>query len=287
MPENEVEVVKTMDTLDDIAEMQNPKPTEQAAPTEVSETTAESETEEKPQDDKPNDPDEHEPKGVQKRINKLVKEKSEYQREAEYWKQIAQGAQEPKQQSEPVSTSEDKPNPDEFETQADYVEAITEWKVEQKLKQQEAQRQQTTAKTEFESKVQAFRERANEFAKTTPDYNDVIAGVDDIPMSPSVQTALLDAENGAQVIYELAKDPERFEKINQMSLIQAAKEIGKVEAEIAFKSTKPKQENKTTQAPNPINPVGGASAAVVKKESEMSDSEWYEWQRQQKSKGIK
>src|SRR5206468_5111195 len=127
---------------------------------EQKEVTSESETEdaedESGQDDEAGreqeteDQTEAKPKkkgGFQRRIDKLNAAKAAAQQEADYWKRLAleKGAGEPKKDQvdskapATAQSNEGKPNPDNFDTHAEYVEALTDWKTEQNFKKRAQQ----------------------------------------------------------------------------------------------------------------------------------------------------
>lgn len=245
---------------------------EQAATEEVKNTpeSATDEVEQQPEST-PDEAEQHK-KGFQKRIDKLTRQKSEVEREVEYWKQQALKQQAIAQPQETKIETQDKPSAENFESYDEYIDALTDWKLTQKEQTAKKQNESERLKQTIDEKVASFKASSEQFASATPDYEDVLEGVDHIQITPSFENALLESKYGAQVAYELAKDPERFAKINQMPVLQAAIEIGKVEASIDMR--KQTSQAKPTNAPAPINPVGG-SAPAVKSESEMSDSEWY------------
>jgi len=65
---------------------------------------------------------------VQKRISKLTKKLADQGAEVEYWKQQALAHKAPQEQV----VQDGKPILDNFETVADFTEALTDWKLEQK-----------------------------------------------------------------------------------------------------------------------------------------------------------
>lgn len=210
--------------------------------------------------------------GFQRRINKISAEKAEALREAEYWKREAlKGATAPKSDEtapKAVSTTpatEGKPDPDNFEKHSEYVEALTDWKVEQKLRAQNLKAEESKWQTEQQTLVQTFADKAKSFAEKTEDYFDVLSDAEEIaPWSPAVQRIVL--KSGPELAYALAKDPKEYARINRMSPVDAAEAVGEFKARIAStKSSEAKTETKKlTQAPKPIEPVSGGNAKVAK-----------------------
>lgn len=169
-------------------------------------------------------------------------------------------------EAESVSADDNsgRPNPDNFETEEDYQDALAEWRVDQKLAAREQKAKSEKLSSEFQARVQTHREKTAAFAKQHADFEDVIESVSDIVLTPIVQDAIL--ENGPEFMYELAKNPEELERINELSAFEAARALGRIEERIAAKAAKPKEEKKIqSKAPQPINPTrSGAGTGAHK-----------------------
>ncbi|MGE3681958.1 MAG: hypothetical protein AB7G93_09545 [Bdellovibrionales bacterium] len=208
--------------------------------------------------------------GVQKRIDKLTRRLSEREQEIEYWKREAlkkkeaEGAPqkpEPQLRADPNS----KPKADEFETHEEYVEALADWKVEQRLKAHEEKAKETQVKTEFQRQVDEHQKRVEAFKAKHEDFDERLEEVNDIPLSIAVQEVILASDRGPELMYELARDPEEFARICKLSPLAAARELGKVEARLEKSTESKKREVKTTKAPPPPSPISGKSQKAVKK----------------------
>lgn len=224
--------------------------------------------------------------GFQKRIERFQKKLSEKDQELEYWRKEALRAKDPVKQVSDASAdaktqktvSDGKPKPDSFETHSEYIEALTDWKLEQKDKEREEKQKQTQVKTEYEKQVQSFQSKVQEFSKTAKDFQEVVNEVDDIPLSVGLQEAILSSDVGPNLMYELAKDREELERINSLSAVQAAREIGKIEARLSKADFTQTKEIKTTKAPPPISPVSNkGTSKSTKSPDEMSYAEFKKW----------
>lgn len=209
------------------------------------------------------------PKGVQKKINKLTKRAAEAKRETEYWKEVALKSA----QTKPGETSDrkvetvkadGKPKAEDYDSHAEYVEALTDWKYDQRKAADEIKQREASAKTEFQKSVETFQTKVKEFEKSHKDFQDVIADVDHIQMSSGVQECLLTSENGPELMYELAKDEELYERVNKLTPLAAARELGRIEARLAKEPSK-QETKKQTSAPQPLKPVGGHASGGSKK----------------------
>lgn len=228
--------------------------------------------------------------GVQKRINKLNSRISERDqllaakdREIELLRaQSSKGKQE--QEEQPTTTkaaAEGKPNPNNFTEHDDYLEALTDWKVDQREKAREAKAKETEIKTEFQKKGDELRSSIEEFKKSHDDFDDLIADVNDIHLTPGHQEAIFTSKHAPALMYELANNREELERISKMSLFEAAREIGKIELRLS-KDSPDKKEVKQTKAPPPITPVGSKSSGrAAKSPDEMSFQEYKKWRENQ------
>lgn len=235
---------------------------------ETSEEENEAEGDEDSEDEKPQKPKKE--GGFQRRIKKLTSKLSEAQAQAEYWREQALRGQ--KSDKDAMSVTEtpelkQKPKPDDYETHEDYIEALADWKLEHKLAERDAEARKNQIKSEHDKILDAHLRRVEDFKKSHEDFDEVIEDVADMRLSLTVQEVILKSENGPELMYELAKDPDELERINKLPAIQAARELGKLEAKIVAQSKSPeeKKQQKITKAPPPPKPVSGKSEKTVKK----------------------
>lgn len=230
--------------------------------------------------------------GVQKKINKLTKRAADERREKEYWREVALKAQQVKpgeqdQRQEPVVQSDDEPNPDEFETVAAYTKALAKWTYAQEKKADESRQRESKIKEDHAKTVESFQSKARDFAKTHSDFKELIDDAEDIRMSPGLQELLYTSDVGVEALYELVKNRDEYERINALPYSQAAREIYKLENQIAQKKESSKQTKKQSSAPVPITPVAGMQGGGVKKsvyDESNSFSEYVKLRREQEQK---
>jgi len=207
--------------------------------------------------------------GFQKRIDKLNKRVSEKEQELEYWKAQALKAsstpavQAPTDTPKPVA-AEGKPKPESFETHAEYVEALTDWKTDQKFKEHTQKLEQSRIESERAKVNQTHNERVKAFAEKTADFHEMLENLESVPRSAALEAIIVSSENGPELLYELAKDPEEAKRIALLNPLAAAKELGRIEARLSSATIK-KPESKTTKAPQPLTPVKGGGAASIPK----------------------
>lgn len=225
--------------------------------------------------------------GFQKKISRLEEEK-------EYWRRKALETSEKPQKKEEKPKAEDappkKPDPKDFETYDEYSEALTDWKVDEKLRKVEETRQAETKRSQFkeaqQTKVQRYEEGIEQAQKDFEDFDEVIEDYDG-PLTIGMQQALLDSDMGPQVAYHIAKNPKLGEKMAGMTILQLNKEVAKIEARLEKSgkgSGEGKATKKTSKSPPPIDPVKGSSKS--KKSPDDQSYEEYLKEREQRRRSF-
>lgn len=186
---------------------------------------------------------------IQKR---LVKEARRQARNAE------QQARERVIQTEP---KRDEFRDDEAFTQAQ-IDHLAEKKAAEKLAQRERAEQQERA-------TESFLEKAEKAQERYPDYHAVV-GNPSLAINDGMVEFIAESDVGADVAYWLGKNPIKAAQIAQLSPMKAARELSRIEAEIA---SKPKAN--PSKAPEPISPVGTrgkSSASALPSDSDDIDT---------------
>ena len=101
----------------------------------------------------------------------------------------------------------------------------------------------------------------------TPHF-DQVARDTSVPVSQAMAEVIIGLDAGPDVLYHLGKHRDQAARIAQLSPVQAAVEIGRIEAGLA----RPKPIT-STNAPEPIKPVRG-SGAPQKDPAKMSMAEY-------------
>lgn len=269
---------------------------EEIEESEESEDTGEESKDEKPKAKKKS--------GLERRFAKLNRTISDKDSEIEHWKskyfeQQKEAVPEETKQAESFESSERpvKPIEDNFETyeeylaaQDEYLEKLTDWKVEQRFKEREESQAKTKAKTAYETKVSAHAERIEKFKESHPDFDDVLADAQDWARpTVALESLVIESEIGDQLTYELLKDRELFDSINSLDPLKMGVAIGRLEAKFQKdNSSAQTTKTQTTKAPPPVNPVGGKSTRATKKTvyDVGSDFKAYERLRREQQRGA-
>lgn len=250
------------------------KPSE-ATPEEKPETEPDSDTGE-PDEQDDGEPDEQAKKkgkgGFQRTINKKTREI--YSLRAQITELEARLAEKPAAQPE-QKTAEGKPTPDKFETYEEFLEALSDYKVEQRAKQFEQAENQRKANEQQKAQLDTFQERLSEARSRYTDFDEVVGA--QIPISQAMQQTILESDKGADLAYWLGSNPEESARIAKLSPFAAAKELGKIEARFEAKP-EPKKQAPVSKAPPPITPLASQSpAGSTKSPDEMTLAEYEAW----------
>ncbi len=209
-------------------------------------------------------------RGVQNRIDELTRSRREAEREAAYWKERA-GGNTPAQNPAQVPAGPKAPDPSSFKTQEEYIDALADYKVDQKLAAKEAEQTQVKQVTE---RAQSWQEKLTSARAETPDFDQVMNNAD-VNVANHVADLLLESDAGAKIAYHLAQNPDVLEKINGMTPAKVAIELGKLEVAItkpANVAPEPKPDVKISKAPPPTRPVGqGRSTTPALADLSMDD----------------
>lgn len=210
--------------------------------------------------------------GVQKRIDELTREKHEALRLAQTLAERLQAAGQGEAKLQAAHSGA--PDPSQFSTYEDYIDALTDFKLEQRetaRTQQYRQAQAQRAQAEMQERAQA---QLNKGAEKYADFYEVVTDPS-LPITGTMAAAMAEAENGADVAYFLGTNPKEAQRIASLSPTRQAIEIGKIEAKL---SAQP--EPVATKAPPPIKPLSGAGK-VETDPDKMTTEEWVKWRNKQ------
>lgn len=184
-------------------------------------------------------------KAIQKRFDRLTKEKYEAKARADYLESIVnQGAN--KQQE---SKQDGRPQQSQYASAEDFVEALTDWKLEQReavSKQAESQRAQQSEQQRIE-KIFADAEALGNF-----DRDDF---AESVKITQPMADAIKESDIAAKLVSHLYANPEEAERIASLSNARQAVELGKLEVKLSTVAPK------VSKAPAPIDPIGKGKAS--------------------------
>jgi len=150
-------------------------------------------------------------------------------------------------EQEQARAVKEEPKRESFRDDEAYLQALIDQKAEVKAAEKLAQRVQ---QQEAERRKDSFAEKAEKAAEKYVDFEDVVFNPS-VPINEAMTEFIAESELGADVAYFLGKNLAKALAISQMSPVKAARELTRIEAEIA---AKPKPT--PSKAPEPISPVG-------------------------------
>lgn len=202
---------------------------------------------------------------VQRRIDRLTREKNEAIAEAKYLREQQSRSNEPqKQEDEPSLDRED------YKTDREWIEAIADYKAEQKAKVIIESQAQERARAEAETKRQTVEQKASKiFAEAAKlgDYDE--DDFNEIPYTAAMSEAILESDLGAAIVHHLAANPDFVDRLSSLSPTRQAAEIGKLEITLAEKAPV-----KKSAAPSPIKPVSGGGGTYKGLSDTLSTDDW-------------
>lgn len=172
------------------------------------------------------------------------------------------------------------PDPSQFdygELDPKYIAALARHETAQALKAHRAEddkaRQSQAADDQRQKQATKQGELVKAGVKLHDDFDEVVmqgAREGKWDLSQHLGELLLDSEFGAQIAYDLAKDPDEAARVAKLSAVEQAKYLGRQEAK--FEAAKPSQAGKTPpkvpQAPTPPKtPRGNSGSNKVGSES--------------------
>lgn len=165
---------------------------------------------------------------------------------------------------------------------AAYDRARTAYEIDARQTARQLQRRAVEARVAHQAalreQVEAHQERVEEFAEKVPDFAAALkkASAAGLTASPVVERLVIESDSSAHLLYHLAKNPERLDRLNRMSEREATREIGRIEARL----TLPTQKTTTMAPPPKTPPKGGASAAPDP--SKMTMEQYRKWREARK-----
>ncbi len=254
---------------------------ETAEGAETTETTTETEVDgEIPEKD---DETSDDPKGFQKRINELTLKRRTAEREAETLKKENESLRKEAESRKETSAAEEtketsaagKPKVDDYADYADFMEALSEWKskdiIAAERKKWEAEKAEEAANTATEQQQKVIDGSLEEGRKKHEDF-DKVAMAENIPYSQAMIEVVTESDKFTEIAYYLGQNLDEADRISRLSPLAAAKEIGKIEANL----TSGKTTKKLTAAQPPITPLK-ATEVVGKDPNDMTNAEFEKW----------
>jgi hypothetical protein len=207
---------------------------------------------------------------IERRFSEITKQreaaKAEAQREREARESLEARLKELENKANPQAKAQDdfgpEPKPEEFNDMFEYAKALAEYTADKRMMERDRQVEDRKAAEARQTFEKAWADRVNAARSTLPDFDDMVQS-SDVSISDPVRDAIMDSDVGPQILYHLAENPDFARKLGEGSVIQALRQIGRLE--VQFEKTAPKAsapDVKSTavksKAPAPISPIRGA-----------------------------
>ncbi len=226
----------------------------------------------------------------QKRIDRLTKRAKEAEDELA---SIKGKGKEPEADDSRISDDNtDEPDPSDFDSYDQYLDSLADWKAGTRKKEKadngkdkgtDDKDQSQNEDTEYTEALEDVQDAFEESRGKYDDFDDVVTA-EDVQITKDMVKALAESDNPGDVAYYLGKHKDEASRIAGLSPLAQAREIGKLEAKVA--NIKPPGK-KTTQAPDPIEPVRGSNSAVKSPENmDFSEYESTMNERERSGKGF-
>lgn len=139
-----------------------------------------------------------------------------------------------------------KPVREKFASESDYVEALVDWKADQKFAQREAERREQEANGRMFKQLERAKELVPDFADVTSKAN--------LPVPEYVIEYMKESDLFAELGYHFAKNPEVIKRLSSLPAVKQLVELGKIEAKLApFGATATKETTEPAREPSTLD----------------------------------
>jgi len=195
------------------------------------------------------------PNSRQRKIDRLTRENAELQQRLQA---LTQQVPSPPPAPAPQPTGE--PEIKDHTTLESYTKAMARHEIEQWKAKLDAEQTQRAAEAAERAERERWAAKEAISAQRHPDYRELMDATE-IPVGPgalAARQALLEEDNGAEILYHLVNRPEELQRIAALTPARAVMEIGKLAAQLAPSPDTPKPQ--VTRAPRPPSPLSHGTA---------------------------
>lgn len=226
-------------------------------------------------------------KGVQKRIDELVKQREEEKAEklrllalVEQYQKPAPKVEEQVEDGEPQKPSREAfADSDAYAAAlADYADAKADWSARRAVQDALAEEARKTEQRQIEEGQKAAREayqaRVTKAAEKYADYKEV-AESPNVTVTIAMAQAIMHSQHGPEIQYYLGKNPDEAKRISTLNPAEQLVELGLVVGKLSAPAPSPEKPKPiVSSAPKPIKTLEAKSEPVQKDPSEMSMEEY-------------
>ncbi len=229
------------------------------------------------------------PAALQTEIDRLKSVREKAESDAKYWRQQKAEARADyfksrQQEPQPPAPAAQvdlgiglEPKKEDFTDYDAWIDAKLQWNVKKARVEWDRDLAKKQADTDHKEKMRTFQEKIiTSGFQEFKDFEEVALDPA-VPVTPVMAEIMAECEAPHKVAYYLGRNRTEAIKISKMNPIQAAREIAKIEVEIAKAATAPSVPPKLPGAPPPIKPVGSSHSIEKGPNQAKSQKEYEEW----------
>lgn len=216
------------------------------------------------------------PRGVQRRIDRLTRQREDARRESAAIKarldMLEQGYRKPPAEAEPIPLHQQpEPREEDYPSQQEWYKAVREWdkaQLKQELAREQQEARQRDRQTQQQQRLVAQAQAARQ---KHADFDTVLDRLSGVYTAPALDACVQESELGAELAYYLAQHPDEMQRLNQVAHeapLAMAREIGKLELRLsapapapAGNGTAPSSSRPSPPLPPPVQPLAGTGSA--------------------------
>ena len=173
------------------------------------------------------------------------------------------------------AASGEEPKEGDFEDYTEFVAAKAVWRLRSNDHQEKLKAAEAEAKAAEEAELleinREWREQTAAASAKYPDFAEVVSNPD-LYVSDDVASLVKRSDMGGDIAYHLGKNPAEAERLSEMHPLDAAREMGRIEARIQSASLR-----KKTAAPPPTETITGGAGMASPDPAKMTFAQYQAW----------
>lgn len=206
---------------------------------------------------------------AQKRIDRLTKYSATLEEEISALKAKQSG----KEETKPAPVGDPEPQEKDFTDFIAYTKAQARWEARQELRKAKEEESKQAEESQLKDILDSYGEKVIEARSRYEDWSEVVEK-SELEIPQTAVMAIYEMDNGPDVTYFLASNPEVVDELREMTKIGAIRAVEKISLALAEEApkneveTEKKEEEKTaklqSKAPAPIRPISSGATSSTK-----------------------
>lgn len=215
------------------------------------------------------------PSGVQKRLDELTRNWRQTERDRDHWRELALRSQQQPQQQSQAAHGE----PTLEAAGGDMTKFVREhaaWVAREELRKAREEEANQKKQERLKESTKKYQERVAKALSKYEDFEDLTSDPN-LPITEDMADYIRESDEGPEVAYWLAKNPQEASRIAQMNGRDADRALARIEARISTPASAPAAPKPVTNAPPPPPTVGtAASTGKPPLSDDVSTKAWIE-----------